>query len=516
MAKAAAKRSTGSAGKLKAHGRSLADFVSLLPAEKTLLEACRMGMRADIGEGKRPENLSDDNQVRPGFIRFLALGGDDRAPVHEKGVQIAGAWIDGDLDLEACHCVAPILIHGCKIAGDVIVRDATLSILSLVATAIDSLQGDRLTTFGAILLRDGFSASGEVRLLGAKIGGDLSCNGGKFEAKEGNALSCDGADISGAAFFANGFHATAEVRLLGANIGGDLSCKDGKFEPKEGSALSCEGAKIGGVLFFRKVAKITGHVSFMAAEVNSLSDDRESWALAPHLMLDGFRYGRIVEGPTDAATRIAWLKMQFAEHLKEEFRPQPWEQLIKVLRDMGHEADARKIAIEKQKALYAAGKITGILRPLHKAYGLLAGYGHKPMRTICAMLLVWFAASLMYFLADQKGLMAPASPIIHADVRLQDSCGGAKGIRETSWTQCASLPQEYTTFYSFAYSFDLILPLVDLQQDEDWAPITTKNDGKTWIGLGLIARLVTWFEILFGWTASLLLVAVLGNLVKKD
>ncbi len=31
-----------------------------------------------------------------------------------------------------------------------------------------------------------------------------------------------------------------------------------------------------------------------------------------------------------------------------------------------------------------------------------------------------------------------------------------------------------------------------------------------------IARFYMWFEILFGWAMSLLLVAVLGNLVRKD
>jgi hypothetical protein len=57
---------------------------------------------------------------------------------------------------------------------------------------------------------------------------------------------------------------------------------------------------------------------------------------------------------------------------------------------------------------------------------------------------------------------------------------------------------------------------VDLQQERDWAPIVMKDDGVTTIWGGAITRWFMWFEILFGWAASLLLVAVLGNLVKKD
>jgi hypothetical protein len=553
-------------GTLKAHGRSLADFKPLLLAEEKLLKACGMGELATIDTGKRPEKMTDDNQVRPGFIRFLALGGDDDAPVHEIGVKFRGAWIDGRLDLEACHWIAPLFIVKCRINGDVSVRDATLSTFSLEATAINSLRGDGLKTSGTMYLRNGFSASGEARLLGARIGGDLECNGGKFEPTEGSALICDGADINGSVLFTDGFHAaglvsllstkiggqlicnggkfeptegdalncdeahitgnvlftdgfhaTGVVRLCGARIGGDLYCEGGKFEPTEGDALSCDGAKIGGALFFRNVGKITGRVSFAGAEVNSLADDRESWALAPHLMLDGFHYGRIIGKFTDAATRIAWLIMQSHEHLKEEFRPQPWEQLIKVLRDMGHDADAREVAIEKQRMLYAAGKIAGVVpRFLHRAYGSLSSYGYRPMQTVHWMIGIWLVCGYIYWNSDQRGILAPTSPIIHANAEINAKCGNKSGIRFTTWTECKDLPQEYTTFNPWLYSLDLVLPLVDLQQDRDWAPIVTEDDGVTWIGLGVFTRFVMWLEILFGWCASLLLVAVLGNLVKKD
>lgn len=271
------------------------------------------------------------------------------------------------------------------------------------------------------------------------------------------------------------------------------------------------------MLHFWKVGNIAGYVSFAGVLLNALIDDPESWARAQSIILDGFRYNRIAGiGPTDAATRIAWLKRQPEKHLKEDFKPQPWEQLIRVLRDMGHDADARAVAIEKQEMLRAAGKITGVLWPLHWLYGWLAGYGHRPLNTVCAMSLVWIFASYVYDYAEQRGVVAPSSPIIHANKTLNDACGGASGARLTQWTRCKDLPQEYTTFNAYLYSLDLILPLVDLQQDRDWAPIVTEDDGVTWTWYRAFNRFVMWFEILFGWGASLLLVAVLGNLVKKD
>lgn len=68
---------------------------------------------------------------------------------------------------------------------------------------------------------------------------------------------------------------------------------------------------------------------------------------------------------------------------------------------------------------------------------------------------------------------------------------------------------------ALAYSLDLLLPLVNLQQDVDWAPIVIDGDGDQLVG-GYLLRALLWFEILFGWAASVILVAVLGRLVDKD
>ena len=80
-------------GVRRAFGRSLGDFRidgclmphGLRPAEKKLLEAAREGNICEINGG-RPETAIFDNRLRAGFIRFLALGGDAEAVVHETGV----------------------------------------------------------------------------------------------------------------------------------------------------------------------------------------------------------------------------------------------------------------------------------------------------------------------------------------------------------------------------------------------------------------------------------------------
>jgi hypothetical protein len=132
------------------------------------------------------------------------------------------------------------------------------------------------------------------------------------------------------------------------------------------------------------------------------------------------------------------------------------------------------------------------------------------------MIVVWFICTLVYWRASEFGLMGPSSPIIQANEKIANACRVAQNGRETLWTICESMPQEYTTFFPPLYSLDLILPLVDLQQDNDWSPIVMKPDGVSNIPVGHIVRAVMWFEVLFGWVASLLVLAVVGNLVKKD
>jgi hypothetical protein len=84
-------------------GRLLVDFYldgqstphALLPAEERLLTAMPKGQRLTLAEA-RPTKATTKNRVRAEFLRYLALGGDDEIPVHEKGVQLDGAYVEGE------------------------------------------------------------------------------------------------------------------------------------------------------------------------------------------------------------------------------------------------------------------------------------------------------------------------------------------------------------------------------------------------------------------------------------
>jgi len=378
----------------------------------------------------------------------------------------------------------------------------------------DALIADRMAVKGNVFLDGGFEATGQIRLVGAQIGGDLDCRNGTSTNAGGNALSADGMVVQGDVFLRDGFTATGEVRLLDVRIGGNLHCSNGRFNNEHSKALFAQGMIVTGGLILRE-AIIEGAINLTAARIGTLVDDSDCWKSGGHIF-DGLHYDRII-GSTGAANRIAWLNTQHPQDLSEKFAPQPWEQLIKVLRDMGHPYEAAEVGFAKQKARRKAGVIKGRLRrAVHFFYGVLAGYGYRPSYPLRSMLVVCCLFSLVYYYGRIDGLFGPTSPIIQTSPALA-ACGDGGTAGKIYWTDASNcpMPPEYTTFQPFFYSLDLILPLVDLQQENDWSPIVMNESGKT-IWFGRVLRWIMWFEILFGWIFSLWATAIFTRLIAKD
>ncbi len=97
-----------------------------------------------------------------------------------------------------------------------------------------ALDCDALTVGADVFLSDGFVATGPVNLSGARIGGQLACSGGRFEAAQGVALDCNALTVGADVFLSGGFVATGPVSLIGARIDGQLACSGGRFEAAHG------------------------------------------------------------------------------------------------------------------------------------------------------------------------------------------------------------------------------------------------------------------------------------------
>lgn len=588
----ASSNQTASTNEKKPKGRALSEILGngpLTDAEIKLLKGCAEGTLARIARSIPSERI-ESNVIRADLIRFLALGGDGSAPVHERGVSIHGAWIEGTVDLIGCEVECPLSFTDCRITGDLLLNDGRISTLNLSASTVGKIRGDRLKCSGSILLRNNFHAKGIVRFPRASITGDLELTQARIEGNqigEGEriALFCARIEIGGGVLAASAnpkqpFSAEGRVDFYGAKIGGDFRFSKAIFASKS-LGLMCDLAEIGGTLsleecdfsgrvrllgakvsgdmnlkqcnfnnneliltrsnangrfIFREITGSISRLSLRAAKVDALVDDIASWDTVKNLILDGFEYARILDigyhpregeyvqiaSAVDATSRIRWLKLQNELDLGRDFKPQPWEQLVAVLSEMGHEDDARVVAIEKQKQkqrawfLQSRAKDLGLAKRVrllsqisgHYMYGVLSRYGYRP-----SLLVGWaLAAALMFSgifeLAEWAGVMAPTDRTIVGSAEY-GKC------RPHAWATCSELRGRYPAFDPIVYSFDLILPVIATQHVREWAPLITKPDGSRW-RLGMLVWILSRVENLFGWVLGLMFVATVAGFIKRD
>jgi hypothetical protein len=488
-------------------GRRLGQFGKLWPAEQKLVDEMGTGMTVKISPGLPPKDGPKEHRIRASFLRYLALGGCDACRPPEKGVRLVGAFIEGDgpegaetrgLDLEGCTVTGDLVLVRCRFPDLVLLRAARIATLSLGEAALTcGLKGDRLVATGGVFLR-GLIATGEVRLVGARIGGDLDCNQAVFRAdphmqsKSRSALNADGVEALGGVNLLNVF-ATGEVRLIGARLGGDLNCTNGTFRAGEGAeddreySLSADRLTIEGTLFLRGRLLIKGVLSLVNARVGALNDQMEAWPQAGLLRLDQFRYGAITGGPVDADSRLHWLKLQDQKRWSADFWPQPYEQLAKVLREKGYEDEAKTVLVEKEHRLRLAvyvrmtrlpdGGRGARLRararslPWSIAHGLwtrllkMVAYGYRPERALWPALVLVLIGWAVTHLSANAGLMLPVTPAAGAPAAVL-------------------LPP--------AYAFENFVPIVSLGQTAAFRPDMTEQ----W-GLGL--QVFLWLHAFAGW-----------------
>lgn len=533
---------------------------NLTPAEEKLLLAATRGERCEIGH-QCPDTADNTNRIRNAFIRFLLTGGDNCVRVHEKGIQLRGAYIEGDIDLE-CATVCPMAINCCHIAGRFIGRNAAFAAINLDGSHLQGIDCDMATVAGDALFRDGFVVKGSARFRGAEIKGQFICRGGTFENPAEYALFCNEIKVLGSAYIDDGFTAEGAVYFCGADIGRDLCFSGGTFrcpnwrigrgEWRDANyAINLGGAKVHGTLWlsnarhanWRHVA-VFGSINLKDVHAERFRNHPESWPpayivtpdqeqLRCVIELDGFVYERLGGGsPTDSIICRRWLCRQPPQHLGKDFRPQPFEQLIKVLRAMGHARDARDIGYFKEfcRLRRPWDKLNQKLNPVFWLWWAIQwlllekglGYGYRPHRMVIIALVVLLGCGYIYGTAAEQGLFAPTNARLFLDGELKADCSPINGT--PGWTnskcQLSKRVPEYTNFNPYIYSLDVILPIVSLRQKDDWQPLHTSLSadvaGKRVELSRYFIRGLVWFETVFAWIWSLSLSAVATGLIKRD
>jgi hypothetical protein len=287
----------------KALGRWLGDFLDqdtpsgLLAAELRLLAACAQGRQCfavavpgkqtPAGERIRIEVPSRSlahgrtrslpipsvARVRAQFLRFLVLGGDESAPVHEAGVELCNAFVDGELDLRGAKCVGRLALVRCCIRGKLKIEDASLGILYLQGSRAYGISANRAKIAGSVFLNKGFVCQGTVDFFGATIGGSLQCTGARIRRmKAPHALVCSAATIGGDVSLDANFRANGCIWFNGANLRGSLNCRGASIAAPNDPALCCKSAMIAGDVLVNGSFAAHGSVRFSASTIGGELD----------------------------------------------------------------------------------------------------------------------------------------------------------------------------------------------------------------------------------------------------
>ncbi len=547
-----------------------AEFSGLSEAELRLLRAAANGGQAVCGPSNNFNDASNDpaksdgwgveREIRAELLRWLCLDREASSRVDPAGLQVLGAKITGALNLSFGSVPFPLGLFRCRLLEPAQLRSTQIPALYLNGSRTKSIFADGVNVKGSVFLRQGFTAEGEVQLLGAQIGGNLECSGGAFKNARGKALNADGAEVKVSVFLRQDFTAEGEVRLLGAQIGGNLECSGGAFKNAGGKALDADGAKVKGSVFLRQGFTAEGEVLLLRAQiggnlqcdggafsalsaetavikggllwrqianpqnaklnlinasVGAIVDDEASWPKAGNLALDGFVYQRFSgrKTPKDAKKRLEWLDRL------DEFSTQPYRQLAKVLRETGDERGADRVLYEMERRAWQReaelaiqegqrdGRVAARARFLSwwlraKAciLRITIGYGVYPLRVWEALAFLVALGFSLFHLGYFRGAMTPVA----------SSAAGQTAY--LFFKSHGRRPDGYPAFNSLAYSVENTIQVLRLGQSRYWAPDPSPPTGRPFPAF---LRWFRWFQIVAGWVLVALFLAGVTGIARR-
>lgn len=173
--------------------------------------------------------------------------------VHVK----SGVYLDSGF-----HAKGEVRFVGAVVGGEVACTAGTFETPTGIAFNGERMQAEH------VYLDRGFEAHGQVRLVGAKLGHQLNCSRGFFDGSRADyALDADGLVCRGDVFLNDGFTALGAVRMHGLEVDGDLNCTHGAFRGMGGTALDADGMTTPGTVFLDAGFRAEGQVRLARATI---------------------------------------------------------------------------------------------------------------------------------------------------------------------------------------------------------------------------------------------------------
>ncbi|WP_329176079.1 hypothetical protein OG754_23235 [Streptomyces decoyicus] len=456
-----------------------------------------------------------------------------------------------NLTMRNCTCSGEVNLTGAYIEGEFNCENGTFRNLGG-----DAIFADAISVKQNVHLGGKFSALGTVRLVHAKVGRQLYCNGGQFISTAGYhsqqlspggvlvfadrnleqlaefAIMADGISIERDFLCGGEFRALGTVRLVGAQIAGRLICNGGTILHHEellgrtGTALDADLIRADEAIHFDEgfsargtVTLIGSRTRFMSFEGASLDANGTALELA-RAKIDGPLRFALSQKPTGSIslervntsalhdTKNSWPDVYLVSGLVYDSLPEEtsgeiakadwkWRKNWAALSDRGNYIPQtyNKIAAAYRSAGYgeiAHSILIAKQSARHKARKGLLGFLIRPWS--------WFLNGSIGYGYRPWRILYLFGPLLFAGSFIFN-CLYRCGLIVPRFNHTA--PVNLVDFHAHWYTLDLLLPVITLKQRDDW------------VAHGLASTFTIAFTII-GWLLTSTLVVGLTGFFKRD
>jgi hypothetical protein len=356
-----------------------------------------------------------------------------------------GAWrlrVRDNADIDGTELSGTLGLQGVFVGGSLTLHEVQLS----VDEARDALELNAGRLGGDLKLIS-CTANGALSLVNTSVAGVLWLNGTEVSARDDQetAILADGLEVVGDARFGRGFTAFGQVSLIGTHFGSSLVFDGALLSRPAGTALDLERTRVDRILALG-FESISGTVDLTDATLSSIRDRQDVWP--DRLLLGGLRYERIVAWPNDVSVkeRLDWVARQDGGYL-----PQPYAALAASYRNAGYEEKARTVVIagrrRRRKELRLPSQAWDFLLDRGIAYGYATWRAVVGLLVLAVLGVVVFSAQFPeHFTATKTG---DAQPPFHAITYTLDVLVPVISLRQRdAWT-----PDGYALAWSVALTF---------------------------------------------------------------